>query len=89
MSITVQNVTKRFGKFVALDDVSLEVPDRLAGRAAGPVRLGQDDAAADHRRAGSRPTRARCCTRTRTSPTARPATATSASCSSTTPCSGT
>jgi sulfate transport system ATP-binding protein len=26
MSITVKNVTKRFGSFVALDDVSLEVP---------------------------------------------------------------
>jgi sulfate transport system ATP-binding protein len=26
MSITVKNVTKRFGGFVALDDVSLEVP---------------------------------------------------------------
>ena len=27
MSITVTNATKRFGDFVALDDVSLEVPD--------------------------------------------------------------
>jgi len=26
MSITVKNVTKRFGSFVALDDVSLDVP---------------------------------------------------------------
>src|SRR5499425_1012819 len=26
MSITVKNVTKRFGSFLALDDVSLEVP---------------------------------------------------------------
>ena len=29
MAITVTNITKRFGDFVALDDVSLEVP---AGR---------------------------------------------------------
>ena len=28
MAITVENVTKRFGDFVALDDVSLEVARR-------------------------------------------------------------
>jgi ABC-type multidrug transport system ATPase subunit len=27
MAISVKNVTKRFGDFVALDDVSIDVPD--------------------------------------------------------------
>ena len=39
------------------DDVDLRRRDRRARRAARPVGLGQDDAAADHRRAGSAPTR--------------------------------
>ena len=38
MSIAVRNVTKRFGEFVALDDVSLDVDERLADRAARPER---------------------------------------------------
>ena len=37
MSIVVENATKKFGDFVALDEVSIEVPRRLADRAAGPV----------------------------------------------------
>ncbi len=49
--ITVSHVTKRFGDFVALDDVSLEVPDGSLTALLGPSRLGQVDAAADHRRA--------------------------------------
>ena len=53
MSITVQNVSKRFGSFLALNDVSLEADERLAAGAAGAVRLGQDDAAAHHRRPGN------------------------------------
>ena len=51
MAIDVRNVSKRFGEFVALNDVSLEVDGRLADRAARAERLGQVDAAADHRRA--------------------------------------
>ena len=54
MSIEVRNVTKAFGSFAALDDVSFTVALGRAGGAARPVRLGQDDAAADHRRARDR-----------------------------------
>ena len=43
---------RRFGSFTALDDVSLDVHRRRAGRAARPVGLGQDHAAAHHRRPG-------------------------------------
>ena len=39
--IRVQGVTKRYGDFAALDDVSLDVPDRLADRAAGPSGSGK------------------------------------------------
>ena len=38
MSITIKNVTKSFGTFVALNDVSLEVP---AGHLGEEVDLGQ------------------------------------------------
>ena len=44
--ITVRDVTKRFGDFAALDDVSLEVPDGSLTALLGPERLGQVDAAA-------------------------------------------
>ena len=44
-------VTKRFGDFVALDDVSRHRPRRLADRAAGPERRRQVDAPAGDRRA--------------------------------------
>ena len=37
MSIAVENVTRRFGDFVAVDDVSLEVPAGVADRSARPV----------------------------------------------------
>ena len=50
--IAVRDVTKRFGDFVALDDVSLEVPDGSLTALLGPSRLRQVDAAAHHRRAG-------------------------------------
>ena len=51
VSIEVRNVGKRFGDFVALDDVSVEHPDRAAHRPARPERRRQVDAAAHHRRA--------------------------------------
>ena len=51
MGIEVRNVSKTFGSFVALDDVSFTVRAGRARRAARAVRLRQDDAAADHRRA--------------------------------------
>ena len=41
MSITVKNVTKRFGNFVALDDVSLEVPDGELLALLGPSGSGK------------------------------------------------
>ena len=50
MGIAVENVSKRFGDFAALDDVSLDVPRRLADRAARPERRRQVDAAAGDRR---------------------------------------
>ena len=50
MAIAVENVTKRFGDFVALDDVSLSSPERLADRAARAERQRQVDAAARDRR---------------------------------------
>jgi sulfate transport system ATP-binding protein len=41
MSITVKNVTKRFGKFVALDNVSLEVPPGCLLALLGPSGSGK------------------------------------------------
>ena len=39
--ITVKHVTKRFGDFVALDDVSLEVPDGSLTALLGPSGSGK------------------------------------------------
>ena len=41
MSIAVKNITKRFGDFVALDDVSLEVPDGSLTALLGPSGSGK------------------------------------------------
>jgi sulfate/thiosulfate transport system ATP-binding protein len=41
MSITVTNATKRFGDFVALDDVTLEVPDGSLTALLGPSGSGK------------------------------------------------
>ena len=49
MSIHVRNVSKRFGDFTALDDVSLEVQGGSLTALARPERLGQVDPAAHHR----------------------------------------
>ena len=51
MGITVENATKHFGDFVALDEVSIEVPRRVADRPARPERERQVDPPAGHRRA--------------------------------------
>ena len=64
-------------------------PGRRAGGAARAFGLGQDHAAAHHRRAGSAGLRARAASTARTPRTPRCASATSASCSSTTRCSTT
>ncbi len=55
-----------------------------AGRAARAVRVGQDHAAADHRRPGAGRSRARSTSTARTRPTSRCASGRSGSCSSTT-----
>ena len=41
MAISVNNVTKRFGDFVALDDVSLDVPDGGLTALLGPSGSGK------------------------------------------------
>ena len=41
MSIEVRNVTKRFGSFLALDDVSLEIPDGSLTAVLGPNGAGK------------------------------------------------
>ena len=41
MAISVKNVTKRFGDFVALDDVSLEIPDGSLTALLGPSGSGK------------------------------------------------
>src|SRR6476620_6273359 len=41
MAIAVEKVTKRFGDFVALDDVSLEVPDGSLTALLGPSGSGK------------------------------------------------
>ncbi len=51
MAIEVRDVSKRFGDFVALDDVCITRRRRRADGAAGAERERQVDAAADHRRA--------------------------------------
>ena len=52
MSIIVESVSKSFGSFAALDDVSPGGPGRVADRAAGPERQRQVHAAARHRGSG-------------------------------------
>ena len=41
MSIEIRNVTKRFGSFLALDDVSLEIPDGSLTAVLGPSGSGK------------------------------------------------
>ena len=45
MGIKVENATKRFEDFLALDDVSLEVPDRSLTALLGPSGSGKSDLA--------------------------------------------
>jgi sulfate transport system ATP-binding protein len=41
MSIEVRNVTKRFGSFLALDDISLEIPEGSLTAVLGPSGSGK------------------------------------------------
>ncbi len=84
MAIEVRNVSKRFGDFVALDDVSVTRRRRRADGAAGTERQRQVDAAADHRGPGDAGQRQRGDRRARTSPSTPRAAAAWASSSSTT-----
>ena len=84
-----ENVSKRYGDFAALDDVSLDRPRRLAHRAARPERRRQVHAAAGRSPGSRSPTTGASSSTARTPPACPPASATWASCSSTTPPSST
>ena len=84
MAIDVRHVTKAYGSFTAVKDVSFSVATGELVALLGPSGSRQDDAAAHHRRASRLPTRARCSSRARTRPTPTRAIAQSGSSSSTT-----
>ena len=89
MSIEVRNVSQRFGAFAAVDHVELRRRLRRAGRAARAVGLGQDHAAAHHRRPRADRLRDGPLRRRRRHRRSARASGRSASSSSTTRCSGT
>ena len=55
MAISVEHVTKNFGDFVALDDVSVDVPDGSLTALLGPSGGGKSTAAATHTPAPTEP----------------------------------
>ena len=73
MSIIVRNVTKRFGNFVAVDNVSFEVrfPGELVGL-LGPSGPGGRPRSCESWPGSSAPTGARCGSRTSASTTCTP-----------------
>ncbi len=87
VSIRVEHISKHFGEFSALADVSLNFPAGRARRSARSVRLRQDHAAAHHRRSRPRRTAVASSLKTAKQPTSMCASGTSASCSSTMRCS--
>ena len=82
--IAVESVSKRFGDFTALDDISFEAPDGKLTALLGPQRLGQVDAAARDRRPRGAGLAARSWSAAPTPRRCRRRSAASASCSSTT-----
>ena len=89
MGIRASNVTKRFGDFVALDDVSVDIPTGSLTALLGPERRRQVDPAAGHRRPRTARLRHRRDRGRGLHVGCRPSAATSASSSSTTPPSST
>ena len=89
MSIEVRNLNKRFGATVVCDNLNLDIPAGELVALLGPVGLGQDHAAAHHRRSGGARLRQRAVPRRGRHRAPTCASATSASCSSTTRCSRT
>ena len=59
MGIEVKGISRTFGRFVALNDISFTVADGELVALLGPSGLRQDDAAAHHRRARGRRARRR------------------------------
>ena len=87
--IRLQNITKRFGDYVALDDVTVDVPDGSLTALLGPSGSGKSTLLRDRGRPGDARRGHASRSRASTRPARRRSAATSASSSSTTPRSST